>query len=159
MCFLTPRTGGVKITIFAIALKRDAQSSCPFKSSIMYVFGSDSHSSCAAAFIYLTLRDMNVFWPLSCSYLWYVHFYYQKCYSHVYCIIHCWLSSPIFYKHGWMPPCHFFFVAAQVHLLCSPIALYSHGSSQSFRNGLSAADSTFIYALRVCTFCSIGIFY
>ena len=60
-CFSTPRTGGVKITIFAIALKRDAQSSFPFVFSIMYVCGSGSHLSYAAAFISLTLRDMNVF--------------------------------------------------------------------------------------------------
>ena len=60
-CFLTPCNGGVKITIFAIALKRDAQSSFPFGFSIMYVCGSGSYLSYAAAFISLTLRDMNLF--------------------------------------------------------------------------------------------------
>ena len=78
MCFLTPRTRGVKITIFTIVSKRNAQLFCPFRSSIIYVFGSSLHFSCDAVFIYLTLRDMNIFRPLSCSHLWYVHFYYLK---------------------------------------------------------------------------------
>ena len=60
-CFLTPCNGGVKIAIFVIALKQDAQSSFPFGFSIMYVFASGSYSSYAPAFISLTLRDMNVF--------------------------------------------------------------------------------------------------
>ena len=60
-CFLTSHTGGVKITIFAIALKQDAQSSFPFGFSSMYVCGSGSHLFYAAAFISLTLRDMNMF--------------------------------------------------------------------------------------------------
>ena len=83
MCFLTPRTGGVKITIFAIALKRDVQSSFPFWFSIMYVCGSGLYPSYAPAFISLTLRDMNVFLPFSSSRLWYVVCYCLKRYSHV----------------------------------------------------------------------------
>ena len=64
ICFLTPRTRGVKITIFTIVPKRNAQLSCPFRSSIIYVFGSGLHFFCDVPFISLTLRDMNLFQPL-----------------------------------------------------------------------------------------------
>ena len=58
-----------------------------------------------------------------------------------------------------MSPCDFFFVAGQVHLSYSPIALYSHRSSRNFRNGPPAMDSAYFYAFTVCTSCSIDISY
>ena len=58
-----------------------------------------------------------------------------------------------------MMPCDCFFVVGQVRLSYSPIALYSHGSSRSIRNGLSAMEPAYFYVFRVCTSRSIDISY
>ena len=65
----------------------------------------------------------------------------------------------ILHQYHWMLPCDFFFVAGQFRLSYSPIALYSHGLSRGMRNGLSAMESVYFYAFRVCTSRSIDIFY
>ena len=83
MKLFTPHTGGVKITIVAIAPKCDTQSSSPFGSPLVYLFKIDWWPSCAAALISLTLGAMNVFLTLSYSHIWYVPFNCLKRYSHV----------------------------------------------------------------------------
>ena len=83
MKLFTPRAGGVKITIVAIAPKCDAQSSSPFGSPLVYLFKIDWQPSCAAALISLTLGAMNAFLTLSYSHIWYVPFNCLKRYSHV----------------------------------------------------------------------------
>ena len=65
----------------------------------------------------------------------------------------------ILHHYHWMLPCNFFFVAGQFRLSYFPIALYSHGSSRGMGNGLSAMESAYFYAFRVCTSRSIDIFY
>ena len=89
MKLFTPRAGGVKITIVAIAPKFDAQSSSPLGSPLVYVFKMDWQPSCAAALISLTLGAMNVFLTLSYSHIWYVPFNCLKRYSHVKDDVYC----------------------------------------------------------------------